>query len=73
MLAQVDYLGVAALVAPFLLALFGVAYRMGQLNENVKSLQGDMTDMKRDITLIQRVMIRLPRRKTDIDDEEDDI
>lgn len=70
LLAQVDYLGIFGISVPLIIAMFGVAYRMGQLNENVKEVKSDMSDVKRDITNIQRNMMLLPRRKHDVEDDD---
>lgn len=58
LLAQLDYVGVAAIVAPVLLALLGVAWKLGGLERSVNDVREDVTEMKGQI----RDLSRGPRR-----------
>lgn len=69
LLAQVDYTGLIAIAAPILVALFGVTYRLGALDRTVKDVKEDTKDMRGDIKEIQRIMMGLPRRKQDTEDD----
>lgn len=58
LLAQLDYVGVATIVAPVLLALLGVAWKLGGLERSVNDVREDVTEMKGQI----RDLSRGPRR-----------
>lgn len=69
LLANVDYTGILAIAAPILVALFGVTYRMGALDRTVKDVKNDTDEMRKDIKEIQRIMMGLPRRKQDVEND----
>lgn len=66
---QVDYVGLLAVAAPMIIALFGLAYRMGALDRTVKDVKDDTKDMRQDIKEIQRTMAGLPRRRRDMEED----
>lgn len=55
LLGQVDYIGVAAIVAPLLLALLGVAWRIGAIENKVSDVKEDMKEVKTDVRELRQI------------------
>lgn len=59
--AQVDYVGIAAFVAPIVIGLLGVAWRLGALDSKVKDVKEDVSEVKQDVRELRQIAGFQPR------------
>lgn len=62
LLSQIDYVGLGAVVWPVIIALLGVAWRLGALDSKVKDVKEDVSEVKEDVRELRQLAGFQPRQ-----------